>query len=297
LAKRLFGVPIALISLVDANRQWFKSCHGLNVNETSRDVSFCGHAILADGVFVIEDALLDERFNDNPLVTGDPNIRFYAGFPLTVANGSKLGTLCVIDRQPRKLTDDDRALLKDLARMAEQEIAAVQLATMDELTLLSNRRGFMALSAHALGVCKRLNKPAALFFIDMDGFKTINDRFGHAEGDRVLANFSELLRHSCREADVVGRLGGDEFVVFLTDADAVQTDALVGRLNELVHSYNAREMRGYDIRYSIGQVVYYPRRHAGIEDMMAEADKWMYEQKYAKPDRADRSPVAEKMAT
>lgn len=288
LAKRLFGVPIALISLVDSDRQWFKSCQGLDASETPRDISFCGHAILGEDIMVVEDATQDERFHDNPLVINDPGIRFYAGFPLTVPNGSKLGTLCVIDRQPRVLTDDDRELLNDLGRMAEQEIAAVQLATMDELTLLSNRRGFLALSAHALGVCKRLNKPASLFFIDMDGFKDINDAYGHAEGDRALTTFSDLLRHTCRDADVVGRLGGDEFVVFLTDADEAHSAALLKRLNDLVNVHNTREKRGYDIRFSVGVVAYEPERHASVADLLADADKLMYEQKDAKPDRTQR---------
>ena len=288
LAKRLFGVPIALISLVDSDRQWFKSCQGLDASETPRDISFCGHAILGEEIMVVEDATQDERFHDNPLVINDPGIRFYAGFPLTVPNGSKLGTLCVIDRQPRILTDDDRELLNDLGRMAEQEIAAVQLATMDELTLLSNRRGFLALSAHALSVCKRQNKPASLFFIDMDGFKDINDKYGHAEGDRALTTFSELLRNTCRDADVVGRLGGDEFVVFLTDADEAHSGALLKRLNDLVNAHNTREKRGYDIRFSVGVVAYDPERHASVADLLADADKLMYEQKDAKPDRTQR---------
>jgi len=285
LAKRLFGVPIALVSLVDANRQWFKSCQGLDASETPRDISFCGHAILGEEIMVVEDATQDKRFHDNPLVTDNPNIRFYAGIPLTVANGSKLGTLCVIDRQPRVLTDEDRDLLNDLGRMVEQEIAAVQLATMDELTLLSNRRGFLALSAHALNVCNRLKKSASLFFIDMDGFKDINDRFGHAEGDRALTSFSNLLRSTCRDADVVGRLGGDEFVVFLTDAGESQSEALLNRLHNLVSKQNSHEQRGYDIRYSVGVVVYDPDRHSTIEDLLEDADKLMYEQKSSKPER------------
>lgn len=142
LAKRLFDVPITLVSLVDENRQWFKSCVGIRARETPRDVSFCAHAILTDDILVVPDARLDVRFHDNPLVTGDPGIRFYAGYPLRLPNNAKLGTLCLMDRLPRSFDAQERALLQDLGRMAEQEIAALQLATMDELTLLSNRRGF-----------------------------------------------------------------------------------------------------------------------------------------------------------
>ena len=86
LAKRMFGVPIALVSLVDENRQWFKSCIGLEVRETPRDISFCGHSILGDDIFIVNDASSDVRFSDNPLVTDDPNIRFYAGCPLITRN-------------------------------------------------------------------------------------------------------------------------------------------------------------------------------------------------------------------
>ena len=282
LAKRLFGVPIALVSLVDADRQWFKSCQGLDVSETPRKTSFCGHAILGNDILMISDATQDERFHDNPLVTGDPAIRFYAGIPLTVPNGSKLGTLCLIDREPRTFSEEDQALLHDLGRMAEQELAAVQLATMDELTLLTNRRGFRQLALHVLNLCKRLNKPVCLLFFDLDLFKEINDRYGHAEGDRALRSFSQILKNTYRDSDVLGRLGGDEFVVLLSNADEIQGKKILNRLNQRLDEHNQSAGRGYNICYSAGTIQYDVEQHQSIDDLLEAADKLMYDQKLKK---------------
>lgn len=281
LARRLFDVPIALVSLVDTNRQWFKSCQGLCVPETPRDISFCGHAILGDQVLMIPDATNDERFHDNPLVTGDPHIRFYAGCPLRVGNGVKIGTLCLIDSRPRILDAEERDLLRDLASMAEQEIEAFQLATIDELTQVSNRRGFEALAEHALSICKRMNTPASLLFFDLNGFKHINDTWGHAEGDRALVAFAETLRDVLREMDLVGRLGGDEFVALLMGSNAQDGDLIAGRLKEALARRNAEAQRGYDIRYSIGRIEYDPAQHGSIKVLLAEADTAMYRDKQA----------------
>lgn len=279
LAKRLFNVPIALVSLVDTDRQWFKSCMGLAATETTRDVSFCGHTILDDDTLVVADAALDPRFADNPLVTGPPGIRFYAGCPLRAANGSKLGTLCVIDTAPRSFGADDLALLRDLAHMAEQELAAVQLASMDELTLLSNRRGFERLAQQALNMCRRMGKPAEMLYVDLDLFKQINDRFGHAEGDRALADFARLLRETFREVDVIGRLGGDEFAVLVTNADEHTLAEPLARLSAAVHAHNSDAARGYALRYSVGAAQFAPERHPGVTELMAAADARMYAQK------------------
>ena len=122
LVQRIFEVPIALVTLVDSNRQWFKSCRGINITETPRSISFCGHAILGDEVFVIPDAALDPRFADNPLVTGAPHIRFYAGQPIKAHNGSCLGTLAIIDIKPRLPSQADLDHLRDLAALVENEI-------------------------------------------------------------------------------------------------------------------------------------------------------------------------------
>jgi signal transduction histidine kinase/DNA-binding response OmpR family regulator len=126
LATRIFDVPIAIISIIDENRQWFKSCLGLPNTEFPRSISFCAYTILGDDPFVIPDTLADPRFVDNPLVTGEPHARFYAGRPLHDANGYRVGTLSILDRQPRELSPDDLQALKDLAASAEDELNAVE---------------------------------------------------------------------------------------------------------------------------------------------------------------------------
>jgi PAS domain S-box-containing protein len=122
----LFGVPVALISLVDSNRQWFKSCFGMNMNETPRDISFCAHAILGEDLFYVPDTKQDPRFAESPLVL-EQNIRFYAGLPLAGPEEQMIGTLCIMDHVPRELTDDDKRLLRDLGGWAHAEITALHL--------------------------------------------------------------------------------------------------------------------------------------------------------------------------
>jgi CheY-like chemotaxis protein len=122
LATALFDVPIATITLVDENRQWFKSCLGLDKGEDSRDTAFCAHVVYSREPMIVEDAFQDLRFADNPLVINEPRIRFYAGYPLILDNGSCIGTLCLIDTRPRTLHGPDLERLHDLANIAMQEI-------------------------------------------------------------------------------------------------------------------------------------------------------------------------------
>jgi diguanylate cyclase (GGDEF)-like protein len=277
MARRVFRAPIALVSLVDHGRQWFKSCIGLDSEETARDISFCGHAILADEVFVIPDARTDPRFRDNPLVIGEPKIRFYAGCPLRAFDGSRIGTLCIIDHEPRKPDAEDIMALRDLAAMVEQEIAAIQIATIDELTGLGNRRGFMILAEKSLHICNRQSLTATLVSIDLDDFKSINDRYGHVEGDRALAVFAGELRKSFRASDICARIGGDEFVVLLTDASSADATAIVRRFERALSAHNRRIAPRYELSMSFGIVQYDRSRHGTLDALLRDGDAAMYE--------------------
>jgi len=279
LAKRMFNVPIALVSLVDENRQWFKSCIGLDVSETPRDISFCGHAILGNEIFIIPDAAKDERFSDNPLVLNEPYIRFYAGCPLRYLDSSMLGTLCIIDTQPRVLNKEDLEALKDLAELAEHELMAVQLATLDELTKISNRRGFIKLAQHGLHMCARHNISASIVFFDLNEFKSINDTFGHAEGDLALIAFSDQIKSSFRNSDVFGRIGGDEFAVLLTDTSLEPVGKTISRFQDSIEQYNKKSDRGYDISFAEGIVDIDHEKNLPLESLLSQADSLMYDKK------------------
>jgi diguanylate cyclase (GGDEF)-like protein len=282
IARQLFDVPIALVSLIDADRQWFKSADGLDATETPRDISFCGHAILGDDVFIIPDATQDPRFADNPLVTGEPHIRFYAGCPIKHVDGSKLGTLCIIDTRPRILEMGELTAMRDLAALVERELAMLQLATQDELTGLYNRRAFLMLGQQSLNFCAREEMSASLIFLDLDDLKGINDQYGHEAGDQAIAKLADEIRNTCRDMDVAARLGGDEFVLLLLKAKRATARRILKRLCDALDAFNDSSGLPYDVTCSLGVVEFDRERHKTIEGLLVEGDELMYENKASK---------------
>ncbi|MDN4055619.1 EAL domain-containing protein [Massilia sp. YIM B02763] len=288
MASRLLKMPMATVSLVDKDIQWFKSRCGIDVDRTGRDVSFCAHAILDHEPLVVPDAALDARFADNPLVTGPPHVRFYAGVQLYSIDRMPLGTLCVLDRVPRHLSEDELDILRDLARMAEQLIHHRQLASAaqslhshvyvepgasgelsaaagqvefllnhDALTGLANRQSLVRTIEQNLGNWGKASIQTLVATINIDKFKRLNELLGHHAGDKALVAVTWSLQSLLRPGDTLARAGNDEFVLLLPGLgdDAVARD----RLRQLMQAVNREFKSGggtVPLTCSIGYAIF-----------------------------------------
>lgn len=226
IAARLVSVPISIISIVDSDRIWFKSHHGTDIDQVDRGSGLCSFAIVQERPLVINDALSDRRTFSSPLVAGDFGLRFYAGAPLTTPQGFKLGTLAVIDKAPRAISDDHLAILEDLASIVVDELE-LRLSTRsaigkleaevrtDPLTELPNRRHFTDWMNSPIGRSRRARSPFWLAILDIDCFKQINDSFGHFAGDAVLKETARFIQACLPSTGFAVRWGGDEFLVVI----------------------------------------------------------------------------------
>ncbi|MGB5258229.1 MAG: GAF domain-containing protein [Woeseiaceae bacterium] len=272
LAKRIFGTEIALVSLVDSDRQWFKSYQGLEVTETPRDISFCGHAILNDEVMVVHDTHEDERFRDNPLVAADPSIRFYAGCPISAPNGSKLGTLCVIDSKPRQVDDEDVTLLAELGQLVEEELAMADMMHDDPVTGLSNSLGFSQIAEYLLAMCVRTEAPATMMLFRVANQNVITGFMGQEEGDRAAIEMAQLLMANFRDSDIIGRLTHDTFAVLMASATTSNVEVARDRIREAVEQRNHRGETEYELDVEVAAVAYDADSHSDINDLVGAAE-------------------------
>lgn len=281
LASSICRAPIALVSFVDHDRLWFKSTIGFDQTQIAREIGFCSHAILApDAVFEVPDACEDHRFHSNPLVIGRPDIRCYAGASLISPQGLPIGTICVIDRTPRRLAQQER---EGLASLARQVVAQLELrkavksldaeALTDPLTGAWNRRAFDRRLKDEWSNHAKANRPMSLLLFDIDRFKTLNDEFGHAVGDETLVEVVRLARQALRAEDILCRHGGEEFSVVLPDTD--QAGALV--VAEKVRSAiaNGRWLHR-KVTASVGVASTVPRMLDDPYAAVARVDKAMY---------------------
>lgn len=288
IAASLFNVPIALVALMDRDRLWFKSRHGLDVAQLDREIAFCAHAIVRpDELLVIDDLRKDARFDHNPLVHSGPGIRFYAGAPLRDPNGLALGTLAVLSTEPRQFDAVHRALLSDLSvsvmtaiESRHRALSLRQMATTDPLTGLANRIQFQSALALELRQAHQAGQSIAVLYLDLDGFKGVNDSLGHGAGDAVLREVARRLSDSLRNGETLARMGGDEFAIVMRGGvDLRGAQALADRIVEALRlPVVLPGGENVPVGVSIG-IAMQEARVADVPSLVEQADHALYKAK------------------
>ncbi len=305
LAQLVLRVPISAFTLVDEARQWFKSIQGLVASETARSISFCAHVINGDDVMEVPDAHADERFRNNPLVTGGPMIGFYAGCPVRAPNGMKIGVICAIDTQPRQMTEDQTQALRDLAAILENELRANHLshahgalitelddakrtALVDPLTRIWNRGGIYEIMKRESSKASRKQEPLAVVMCDIDHFKKVNDTHGHAVGDEVIRSIARKLLTAIRTEDAVGRVGGEEFLIVLSGCAPDKLREKVERIrHRIVEAPVITDAGMLGVTMSFGVANLDHQFPISIEALIKQADEALYRAKHGGRDRVE----------
>ncbi len=289
LVKAVLDVPMASVSLIDANRQWLKSCVGMDGSDTAREITFCTHTIQSREPMVVPDAAADPRFTGNPLVLGPPHIASYLGVPLATPDGYNLGALCAIDTKPRNFSDAQVEVMKSFAALAMNELELRRIAQVDFLTGAATRRGFCQEMEKAISRFSRHGRGSALVTLDIDHFKKVNDTYGHPAGDMVLRTVGARLERLTRKSDLVGRLGGEEFGILLTDANLGEAIQSAERFRAALESLVIKHDPPLRVTASFGIAVLDDESRTP-DDWLALADHALYEAKRGGRNRCSVAP-------
>jgi diguanylate cyclase (GGDEF)-like protein len=292
LCRKIFRVPMSTLTLIDGHRQWFKAAEGMADRETARGPALCNYAIAQDSPLIVADTQRDPRFAENVFVRGKPFIRFYAGAQLTMS-GAIIGTLCAMDVRPREFDTDAVSMLRDLAAIAVDELMLRNLSMQDSLTAVSSRRAFRSEGERLTALAARHGSPLACAVLDVDHFKSVNDRYGHAVGDLVLAAVADAARSALRGSDVIGRLGGEEFGILLPHTRLDQAMGVLEKVRAAIAAHWVETPAGrIAVTCSLGGATLSPGH--GFDDMLRNADLAMYGAKQAGRNQAlawvDRAP-------
>lgn len=278
LVQSILGVPICAVSLVDEQRQWFKSCQGLDAKQTARDISFCTHTVAQRKPLIICDAKTDPRFADSPLVVGAPFIRSYAGVPLATPDGYNIGALCAIGTSPRTFDPAHIAILERFAALVVNELELRDVAQRDFLTSVLSRRAFMNEVERRAALYRRHGRTSALITFDIDHFKSVNDRFGHPAGDKVLVEIAARASSALRAEDCIGRLGGEEFGILMAETSGEGAMKFAERVRKTFAQTPVALAEPLTVTASFG-VVSFSAELADTDDWLAAADAALYKAK------------------
>ncbi|MDR6872462.1 diguanylate cyclase (GGDEF)-like protein [Bosea sp. BE125] len=292
LVRRTLNVSMATVTFLDGHRQWFKSRTGVTECEGDRQSALCNLTIRQPTPLVVQDARSDPRFANNPLVVGAPHLRFYLGVPLSV-DGQNIGTLCAMDTVPRQVDAEDIVTLKDLAQIVMNEMELRHVAATDSLTGARSRRSFRDEATRILALAARHRHEAGCITFDLDHFKGINDRYGHAIGDAVLGGSVEVCRKLLRQTDLLGRLGGEEFAILLPHTDKAATMNVAEKLREGIAS---QQFEGVDAAFNVTAsfgVASFGPAFADVDAILKAADEALYAAKATGRNRCVVSQNAE----
>ncbi|WP_165901762.1 sensor domain-containing diguanylate cyclase [Reinekea marinisedimentorum] len=277
MARRMFDVPVAFISLVDENRHWFKSRFGLELSEVSSSIPVLAEIVKFKKPIVITNAEKDARLKETDLVTGAENVRFYVGVPLRSVSGDVVGTLSIVDRTTRVFRDEDLAMLEDIARIVEKEIAEAQESTMDELTGISSRKGFYLIAEHSLSVTMRYQTEATLVIMQVAPVDVAGVSNFAAKQEAMLKAFGQLLKQFFRNSDLVGRLVADKFVVLLHETGVDAAYSVIGKLQSEVEHFCAKHSPEFPVVFSAGVAAFTAEHPRTIHQLIETAEDDLFQ--------------------
>ena len=299
IATKLLKVPIAAITVFHHDKEWFQSLQGWDVSYLPMQDGFGQIAAAEEGLTIVPDTTADKRTQGHPLVVEPPYFRFFAGVPLYERHGEIVGTLSVMDTQPKTADEIDAESIVDLSALAQSEILSDQLdsaqaalssklgaarreALVDPLTRVWNRRGGNLAMKSAFAEADAAGHHCSVCLIDVDKFKTINDTYGHDVGDIVLRKIAEALVRNIRENDIVCRLGGDEFLLILTEADGEIAGRAIERTRASLEESPLRTRNGdVFLTVSAGYAVRTPNSNRSSEELILAADQALIASKAA----------------
>jgi diguanylate cyclase (GGDEF)-like protein len=284
LLQDVFDVDVAAVALIEGGRQKFRSILGMDLTEIPLDHGFCRATWREGRSVVICDVAADLEFHDHPLVTSPFGLRAYAGTVVRTSKGEAIGTICVADRKPRAFLERDVRVLEDIANIAASEFELREFAYRDVLTGALSRRRFLRELEGLCDLASRTDIQLSVIMLDVDHFKSVNDRFGHFSGDEVLRSLVAACQANLRDADLIGRLGGEEFAIALQgppETASLMAERLRHAVSGLRFDFDGDVQ---SVTASFGVATFEPS-DADLEAVLLRADNALYRAKTTGRDR------------
>lgn len=281
LVRTMFAMPFAAINLLDEDRNWPLAIEGAPREAVSRKDAFCNIALRGSGPLVVENAALDPRFCAHPYVRQPMGLRAYLGMPLTTPDGYNIGAICVWGPKPRRFSQADVEVLRNLAKVVMSQFELRMAAKLDALTEVMTRRAFDTRLQRVLEAPGK--DVSSVILLDIDHFKSVNDTFGHGVGDLVLKAVAGMVSGLLRHGDAFARLGGEEFAILMPGASAEAAEDMAAQIQQALQTLSLPQLQGRRVTLSLG-IAQRLEGETGA-DWIERADRALYRAKSQGRDR------------